>query len=110
MSMKQTPKGTKKFTEKEKLAILEESRELGVKLTLEKYALYPGTFYYWKNKYEEAGEEGLKHGMTKERLAEIKRLTKENQTLKKLLAEKELEGELKSEMLKKKYPHLKKFL
>lgn len=110
MSVKKTSKGTKKFTEKEKLAILKEASVQGVKLTLEKYALYPATFYYWKKKYEDAGEQGLKHGMTKERLAEIKRLTKENETLKKLLAEKQLEGELKTEMLKKKYPHLKKFL
>jgi putative transposase len=41
--------------------------------------------------------------MTVEHLKEIKRLEKENSMLKKLLAEKELEGRLKDEMIKKKY-------
>ena len=45
--------------------------------------------------------------MTKERLALIKKLEKENQKLKELLAEEKLEGKLKDEMLKKKYPHLR---
>jgi putative transposase len=41
--------------------------------------------------------------MTPEHLKEIKRLEKEKSLLKKLLAEKELEGHLKSELLKKKF-------
>ena len=49
------------------------------------------------------GEEGFRHGMTVEHLKEIKRLEKENSMLKKLLAEKEIEGRLKDEMIKKKY-------
>jgi putative transposase len=53
------------------------------------------------------GEEGLTHGLTKERLAIIKRLEKENQALKEIIAEKELESKLKDELLKKKYPHLR---
>ncbi len=110
MSMKVTEKGTKKFSEKEKLAILKEASDHGVNVTLEKYGLYPATYYYWKKKYESMGKDGLSHGMTKERLAEIRKLEKENEMLKKLLAEKELEGRLKDEMLKKKYPHLRKLL
>lgn len=110
MCVKQTQKGTKKFTEKEKLSILEEAKTNGVNATLLKYDLYPATFYYWKRKFDEAGEQGLSHGVTKEKLAEIRRLEKENETLKQLLAEKELEGRLKDEMLKKKYPHLKRLL
>lgn len=108
--MKITEKGTKKFTESEKLKILKESETLGSKLTMEKYGLYPGTFYYWRRKYAEAGAEGLAHGMTKERLARIKKLEKENRLLKELIAEKELEGKLKDELLKKKYPHLRNAL
>lgn len=108
MDVKKTEKGTKKFTKEEKLAILKEAQANGVKVTLEKYALYPGTYYYWKKKLEDAGEEGLSHGMTKKKLAQIRQLEKENKTLKILLAEKELESRLKDEMLKKKYPHLRK--
>ena len=37
MSMKITKKGTKKFTKKEKLDIIKEAQEKGVKVTLDKY-------------------------------------------------------------------------
>ena len=49
------------------------------------------------------GEDGFRHVLTFEHLKEIKRLEKENSMLKKLLAEKELEGRLIDEMIKKKY-------
>ena len=101
MNMKTTLKGTKKFSNKEKLSIIEEASQKGVNLTLEKYGLYPATFYYWKNRVNEMGEEGMLHGMTKERLALIRKLEKENSILKKLLAEEKLEGELKNELKKK---------
>lgn len=110
MSMEITPKGTKKFTKEEKLAIIEEAQKKGVKLTLEKYAIYPATFYYWKRKLTVLGSDGLDHATKKESLARVRKLEVENATLKKLLAEKELESELKNELLKKKYPHLRKYL
>ena len=93
----------RKFTKEEKLKIIKEASQNGVVLTLEKYGLYAATFYNWKKKFESMGEEGLTHGMTKAHLKEIRRLEKENNLLKKLLAEKELEGHLKDEALKKKY-------
>lgn len=45
MSMRKTPKGTKTFSEKEKLAILKETGERGLKLILEKspFILLPFT-------------------------------------------------------------------
>lgn len=107
MSMRKTAKGTKKFTEEEKLSIIEEASKNGVKVTLDKYDLYPATFYYWKKKLVTHGEGGLNHRTLKQQQAENKRLLKENETLKILLAEKELEGKLKDEMLKKKYPKLR---
>jgi len=106
--MKKTEKGTKKFTKEEKLSIMEEASKEGVKVTLAKYGLYPATYYYWKKKLFLHGEDGLKHQTLKDRDREIKRLLKENEALKLLLAEKELEGRLKDDMLKKKYPELKK--
>jgi len=110
MSVKITEKGTKKFSKTEKLAILKEADERGVKLTLEKYGIYNGTFYYWKNKFDQLGESGLAHRNNKAHLSQIKKLEKENQVLKDLLAEEQLESRLKSELLKKKYPHLKDVL
>lgn len=94
---------TKKYTEKEKLSILKEGEINGVKKTLSKYGLYPGTYYYWRKKYRSMGEEGLLHGANKERLKEMKQLRKENEMLKQIIAEKELESKLKDELLKKKY-------
>jgi putative transposase len=96
------------FTKEEKLHLLKEASEHGVTATLEKHGIYPATFYSWKKKFETMGEAGFRHGMTPAHLKEIKRLEKENQVLKKLLAEKELEGHLKSEALKKKYAWARK--
>lgn len=110
MSMKITEKGTKKFTKKEKLSIIAESKKSGVQATLSKYDIYPGTFYYWRKRFEELGEQGMDHGSSKAKNAEIRALEKENLMLKQLLAEEKLAGKLKMELLKKKYPHLRKQL
>jgi len=98
----------RKFSKSEKLKILEESKTHGVKVTLEKYGIYPATFYSWRKKQESMGEEGFRHGITPAQLKEIKRLEKENAMLKEIIAEKELEGKLKDELLKKKYPLTRK--
>ena len=94
----------RKFTKSEKKKILKEAKANGVKVTLEKYGVYPSTFYTWKKKMESMGEKGLSHGMTPAHLKEIRRLEKENQALKEIIAEKELESKLKDDLLKKKYP------
>lgn len=99
---------SKKYTKEEKIKILKEGNRNGVKVTLEKYSLYPATYYYWKKKFESMGSAGMDHGMTKERLRRIKQLEKENEALKQIIAEKELESKLKDELLKKKYPHLRR--
>lgn len=96
------------FSKEDKLRILKEAEEHGVNATLDKHSIYPATYYSWRKKYKTMGEAGLRHGMTTKHLKEIKRLEKENELLKKLLAEKELEGHLKMELLKKKYPEVYK--
>ena len=93
----------RKFSKEEKLSILKEASQHGVTITLEKYGVYPASYYAWKKKLHSMGEEGLDHGMTKPQLKRIRHLEKENQMLKELVAEKELEGRLKDELLKKKY-------
>jgi putative transposase len=50
------------------------------------------------------GEAGFRHGMTKERLKEIRRLEKENAALKELMAEKDLKIKLQQEYIKKNRP------
>lgn len=96
------------FSKEEKIRIINESREKGVTATCEKYGIYAASYYSWKKKLDQMGEEGLDHGMTPEHLKRIRQLEKENSMLKQLLAEKELEGKLKSELLKKKYALEKK--
>lgn len=98
----------RKFSKEDKLQIIKEASEQGVTVTLEKHGIYPATFYSWKKKFETMGEAGFRHGMTPAQLKEIKRLEKENDLLKKLLAEKELEGKLKDDLLKKKYAWARK--
>ncbi len=80
----------RKFTTADKLKIVKEAAQLGVKETLAKYDIYPATYYSWRKKFEEMGEDGFRHGMTTKRLRELKALEKENQKLKELVAEKEL--------------------
>jgi len=96
------------FTTEEKIRIVKEASENGVTTTCEKYGLYAASFYSWKKKLDQMGVEGLQHGMTPEHLKRIRQLEKENQLLKQLLAEKELEGRFKSELLKKQYALEKK--
>jgi putative transposase len=92
----------RKFTKEEKLKIIKEASEQGVKLTLEKYSLFPASYYAWKKKMETMGEEGFSHGMTPEQLKRIRELEKENKLLKEIVIQKELEGKIKDELLKKK--------
>ncbi|MGB9748197.1 MAG: transposase, partial [Bacteroidales bacterium] len=47
------------FSKEEKLRIIKEASEQGVKAVLEKYAIYPATYYSWKNKLEDMGKAGL---------------------------------------------------
>ena len=60
MHMQDKESGTKKFTDVEKLQIIEEVKSKGLKVTLAKYDLFPGTYYYWKSKLVIYGPEGLK--------------------------------------------------
>lgn len=98
----------RKFTTEEKLSIIEEAKIHGVRDTLEKHGVYPATYYNWKKKHDQMGEAGLQHSMTKEKLKRIGELEEEVELLKKLLAEKEMESQLKDELLKKKYPKVKR--
>ncbi|HLW09421.1 MAG TPA: transposase [Fermentimonas sp.] len=90
------------FSKEEKLQIIKEATIHGVQVTLDKHGVYPASYYSWKKKFEEMGEEGFQHGMNPKHLKRIRDLEKENNTLKQLLAEKELENKLKGDLLKKK--------
>ena len=57
-------KDKRTFTKEEKLQILKEVEKNGVKSTLEKFGIYPATYYSWRKKFEQMGEAGFRHGMT----------------------------------------------
>lgn len=84
----------------EKLKILLEAEKEGITATIRKHGIYTNTFYQWKEQYDTGGKEALasKHYKLD---PEIKRLQKENQQLKELLAEKELALRIKEELFKK---------
>ncbi len=94
-------------TKDEKIKIISEARKEGVTKTCEKYGIFPATYYAWAKKLETMGVEGLSHGMTKEHLKEIKRLQNENDRLRNLLVQQQLESSMKDELIKKKYQYLK---
>jgi putative transposase len=96
------------FTTEEKLKIIKEASEQGVKPILEQYNIFPASYYSWKKKLETMGTAGFAHGMTPEQLKRIRELEKENKALKEIIIEKELEGKLKDELLKKKFALEKK--
>ena len=96
------------FTKEEKLKIIKEASEQGVKPTLEKHNIFPASYYSWKKKFETMGIEGFAHGITPEQLKRIRELEKENKALRELVVEKELEGKLKDDLLKKKFALEKK--
>ena len=84
----------------EKLQILEESKHLGLVATARKHAISYQTLKNWQDKVSVWGYDGLKTGeglMT----PELKHLQLENQGLKEMVAEKELELKIKEELLKK---------
>ena len=98
----------KKYTKEEKLAIIKECGTKGVLITLKKHGIYKATYYNWKHKFDDLGSSGLDYGATKARLKRIVELEQEVDLLKQLLAEKHLESSLKDDLLKKKYPKVKK--
>ena len=87
----------------EKLAIIKEIEEKGkVVETCRRYSVDPGTYYKWKESYGPFGSDGLKphYRMMK---SGVRKLMKETEKLKKLLAEKELENALLNDVLKKRW-------
>jgi len=49
------------FTKEEKLEILKEATAHGVTATLEKFGIYPATYYSWRKEYDTMGEVPCSH-------------------------------------------------
>ena len=92
----------RKWKAEEKLAIIKEVKENGkVVETCRKYSIDPSMYYKWKESYDTFGLDGLKPRYRRMEPG-VRKILKENEKLKKLLAEKELENALLSETIKKK--------
>jgi putative transposase len=96
-------KGIKRtWSIEEKISILKDIKKTGVVEGCRKHGIYATTYYDWKKKYEEKGADGLVPRYGRKEAGELKKVKKENERLKKLLAEKELELSIQGELLKKK--------
>ena len=89
----------KRWTAEEKLAFIQEAEKEGVVATCRKYGIYASAYYQWKRRYDALGIEGLSSRRSRD--PEFERMMRENQKLKQLLADKELELSIKESLLKK---------
>lgn len=89
-----------KKTLPEKVKLIEESKSVGILETARKHSLHYQTLKNWIDNFALYGKDGLERKTLKAD-PEIKRLYLENEQLKLILAEKELELRIKNELLKK---------
>ena len=90
----------RKWSEAQKLQIIQEVEQNGLTETLRKYNLAQSLFSRWRRAYNGEGVSGLKR---KYRTVDpaVKQLELENERLKKIVAKQALEIEFKDELLKK---------
>ena len=100
----------KHWSKDEKLEILNYSENNGVSKASREYKVSTGAIYKWRENYELYGESGLmrKGKETIIQEADYKRLKRENDQLKLLLAEKELRIKIQNELLKKSHSKRKR--
>ena len=94
-------KNKKRKSTDEKIGIIKEGAEHGWVETARKHDISYPTLQSWRLRFESGGETALS---SKPNISsgELKKLMRENQKLKELVAEKELEIRIKDELLKKK--------
>lgn len=83
-------------------------QRIGVVAGCRKHGLSPSQYYTWAERYNADGLDGLESKSGKSKDAEIHRLRKELALAKEIIAEKELERKMMSELLKKKIAEWKK--
>ncbi len=90
----------RKWTEAEKVLIIEEAQHHVVAETLRRHNVAQSLFHRWRRAYNGEGMEGLK---PKYRTVdpEVRQLQQENERLKRIIANQALELEFKTELLKK---------
>ena len=97
-----------KRTKEEKERIILDVQKLGVVAGCRKHGCSPSMYYYWLDLYNAYGIEGLDHRKRRDQQSEINRLKKELSLAKELIADKELQIKLQSELLKKRHVQWRK--
>jgi len=91
----------RKFSDDEKLAILQQANKIGVTATMREHSLSYSVFTKWKQKFMR-NEPGMSLSITNNKTrSELKQLNEENMRLKKIIADQALQLEKKDEELKK---------
>jgi putative transposase len=90
----------RKWSEAQKLQIIQETEQFGLQETLRKYNLSQSLFHKWRRAYNGEGMQGLKPRYKVIDPA-MRQLEVENERLKRIIAKQALEIEFKDELLKK---------
>jgi putative transposase len=90
----------RKWSEAQKLQIIQEVEAYGLQETLRKYNLSQSLFHKWRRAYNGEGMQGLK-SRYKTIDPSVRQLEQENERLKRIIAKQALEIEFKDELLKK---------
>lgn len=85
--------------EKEKIVLF--SVEHGISEASREFGVSTVSIYKWKEKFDQLGKDGLNPGATTSLERELRELRRENQALKRIVADKELAIQVKDSLLKK---------
>jgi putative transposase len=85
----------------EKMPIVQEAQQEGMAQTCRKHNISQKTYYQWRDKFDSGGLEALRPQKAPATDPELLLLRKENERLKRLVADKELIISVKDELLKK---------
>lgn len=91
----------RKFTDDQKLEILQEAEKMGVSAVLRAHSLSYSVFTKWKQRFMKPGNYLRDNVLTGRARSELKLLKEENTRLKKIIADMALELERKDEELRK---------
>ncbi|MBK6979374.1 MAG: helix-turn-helix domain-containing protein [Cytophagaceae bacterium] len=94
-------KHQKTWSSDEKEKIVLHSIQHGVSKTSREFGVSTVSIYSWKEKFEQLGKNGLQSGAMTDSERELKLLRRENEALKRIVAEKELAIQIKDSLLKK---------
>ena len=97
----------RKFSEAEKLNILDSAERLGVTAVLREHRLSYSVFARWKGQYRKNGTEPSTQSAGARTRSELRQVLEENVRLKRIIADQVIELERKEEELRKYRPQMR---